>query len=1213
MAEKKNNNNLEVTVLLSCLLLASFLWMTHAIFEFLYGHTNDTFAASVLPLNDAPEILHRVIMCSIIILGGIIVGAILKRHAEQRNSKEALADDLKATLNSIGDAVIATDRDGRITRMNPVAERLTGMSAEKVVGRMLPEAFRIINAMTRAPVEDPVSKVLSTGDIVGLANHTALLSHNGKEYQIADSGAPIRDADGNIVGVVLVFRDVTDEYAVRERLEKSEEDLRITLNSIGDAVIATDKDGRVTRMNPVAASLTGMRSGEAVGRTLTEVFRIINAVTREPADDPVSRVLATGEIVGLANHTALLSHDGKEYQIADSGAPIRDASGNVVGVVLVFRDVTDEYAMREKLAVNEERMHSLFSNMNEGVALHDVVLDDAGKPIEYRIVDINPRYEKIIGVKREDVVGKLSCEAYRTPEPPYLMEFTSVGLTGIPYRFETYFPPMDKHFSISVAPWGRNGFATIFSDISERKKTEEAIRKKTEELDNFFNNNLDLLCIADTNGYFHRLNPEWVNTLGYDLKELEGSKFLDLVHPDDMTATMAAMSALSGQKKVINFINRFRRRDGTYCYLEWRSFPVGNLIHAAARDITARTQAEEMLKANEARFRQTFDDSPVGTAMVSLENKFIRCNNAFCRYLGYSEQELIGRTFSEITFPEDRHIGLQEVKEIARGERDIAKLQKRYLRKDGVIVWGQVSISMVRGKGNDDTYFLPIIEDITERKRSENARAEAQRFSDALIDGMPGIFYLYDSGLYLRRWNRNHEKELGYSAAELNGKHVGTWHRTDEARSAAIRGIESVMRDGGTAFFEGTLLHRDGREIPYLLSATRIETNNGPMMFGFGIDISSRLTAEAALRESEERNRSFLKAVPDLMFVFDSQGTFIDYNAERQDELYARPVDFIGKRIRDVLPPNVAGPLMDTADRVDKTGIMGMLEYELAMPAGETRTFEARITPYGPGRLAALVRDITVQKNEEAERKRQEERLMQSEKLMSLGELTAGLAHEINQPLTAISLGLSNAMLLASPEHMNADKVREKLSRLSENVKRITALMEHVRTFSRDQKSADIGVHRIESAIDGALSLVRVQYENDLITFTVRHEHDGLCFRGNRYRLEQVLLNLLTNARDSLSERSVKNTHLRKEIAIRTFGEGASVVISVRDNGMGISSAGMRRLFEPFFTTKPVGKGTGLGLSVSYGIIRDMNGTIEAKSEEGSFAEFIIRLPAVQG
>jgi PAS domain S-box-containing protein len=160
----------------------------------------------------------------------------------------------------------------------------------------------------------------------------------------------LRDAQGRPGRLLGVTMDITERKLAEQRLRQSEESLSITLQSIGDAVIATDVSGTVTRMNPTAERLTGWPLTDAAGRPLAQVFRIVNARTRQPAQDPVALVLERGQVVGLANHTVLLARGGQEYQIADSAAPIRDAAGQMVGVVLVFSDVSHSYRAREELA-----------------------------------------------------------------------------------------------------------------------------------------------------------------------------------------------------------------------------------------------------------------------------------------------------------------------------------------------------------------------------------------------------------------------------------------------------------------------------------------------------------------------------------------------------------------------------------------------------------------------------------------------------------------------------------------------------------------------------------------------------------------------------------------------------------------------------------------------------------------------------------------------
>ncbi|HWK10736.1 MAG TPA: PAS domain S-box protein, partial [Vicinamibacterales bacterium] len=295
---------------------------------------------------------------------GQIIGAskIARDITEQKRlarELEAQREWFRVTLGSIGDAVIASDPDGRVTYLNEPAERVTGWTTDAAKGQPLADVFHIINEKTRKRVEHPAELVLRTGHIVGLANHTVLIDRNGVERPIADSAAPIRGADGRLIGVVLVFRDVTDERRAEEALAEQREWFETTLESIGDAVIATDVNGRVVFMNPIAEHLTGWRLSEARGRSCADIFNIVNENTRRPVQSPVARVFAEGTVVGLANHTVLIAADGTECPIDDSGAPIRSRDGRIVGAVLVFRDVSERRRgelERRDAALERERL-----------------------------------------------------------------------------------------------------------------------------------------------------------------------------------------------------------------------------------------------------------------------------------------------------------------------------------------------------------------------------------------------------------------------------------------------------------------------------------------------------------------------------------------------------------------------------------------------------------------------------------------------------------------------------------------------------------------------------------------------------------------------------------------------------------------------------------------------------------------------------------------
>jgi PAS domain S-box-containing protein len=277
---------------------------------------------------------------------GAIIGVskIARDISERKRAAAALAAQqewFRVTLASIGDGIIASDAEGRLTYMNGIAETLTGWTNESAQGMPLADVFQIINETTRQPIENPAGLVIRSGHILGLANHTLLIGRDGSERPISDSAAPILDDAGRILGVVLVFRDVTEQRRAEEAIAEQREWFETTLESIGDAVIATDVRGRIVFMNPVAEHLTGWRMDSARDRACTEVFNVVNEKTLRAVENPVTRVLQDGAVVGLANHTLLIAADGTERPIDDSGAPIRNRDGRIVGVVLVFRDVSE--------------------------------------------------------------------------------------------------------------------------------------------------------------------------------------------------------------------------------------------------------------------------------------------------------------------------------------------------------------------------------------------------------------------------------------------------------------------------------------------------------------------------------------------------------------------------------------------------------------------------------------------------------------------------------------------------------------------------------------------------------------------------------------------------------------------------------------------------------------------------------------------------------
>ena len=337
-----------------------------------------------------------------------------------------------------------------------------------------------------------------------------------------------RSSDGKPTRLLGVRTDTTQATLAREQLRLSEQNLAITLQSIGDAVIATDRAGYITQMNVTAERLTGWSLAEARARPLVEVFRIINAQTRLPASNPVDMVMAHGEVVGLANHTALIARDGHEYQIADSGAPIRDAQHNIVGVVLVFSDVTEQYRVREALAESEERFRTMIEWTPGPIAVH----------AQGVILYANPAALKLFGAARHDqMVGQPILDRVHPDFRAMVLQRTQAVLqTGeaapmLPEVF-LHLDGSDLHLEVQgirIVYGGAPAVQVALHDVSARlraeanlRQTEDSLRQAALHTQSVLDNLMDGVVTITPLGIVESFNLAASTAFGYQPDEIIG-------------------------------------------------------------------------------------------------------------------------------------------------------------------------------------------------------------------------------------------------------------------------------------------------------------------------------------------------------------------------------------------------------------------------------------------------------------------------------------------------------------------------------------------------------------------------------------------------------------------------------------------------------------------------------------------------------------------
>ncbi len=395
-------------------------------------------------------------------------------------------------------------------------------------------------------------------------------------------------------------------------------------------------------------------------------------------------------------------------------------------------------------------------------------------------------------------------------------------------------------------------------------------------------------------------------------------------------------------------------------------------------------------------------------------------------------------------------------------------------------------------------------------------------------------------------------------------------------------------------------------------------------------EITERRFAEMRLRESEDKYRLiFENANNGIVLIINRK--IIMVNPKTLEILKSLPAQIIGGCLLDFVHDDDKNFLDRFLSSPKERQGTEFVDVRLLSSTGDVKWAELKTNDIlWDEKNACLVfmSDISARKKAEDElnklNKELEERvtdevlkvrlqqqlLVQKSKLEFIGELSAGLSHEINQPLGGISMGLDNILMRLDENDIDKEYIRNKFRILFNDIERINQIIQHVRIFSRDQQDTvqeDVEVIKI---IDNALSLVKMQMKDHQIHLNLQITREALLVVGNPYRLEQVLLNLISNARYAVEEKAKQmKSQFQKEIKIDCKRKDKFCEILVRDNGTGISPKNLPNIFDPFFTTKDEEKGTGLGLSISYGIVKEFGGKIDVLSEEGVFTEFMIQLP----
>ncbi len=480
--------------LVVALILALFYWLLESIIDATVLRGN--ILVHLLPVT-THELWVRFSSLAMILAFGFYVRYTLRLIGKANAKRQENEENLRITLNSIGDGVIATDGSGNITRMNPAAEQLTGWKLAAAQGRALPRVFKIINDQTRETVKNPVEQVLKKGKTIGLGNHTVLIARDGREYHIADSGAPIRDDAGRIVGAVLVFQDVTEAYQLRKSIRESQARLAAIYQS-SPAVIAVSsiEDGRYLQVNQAFTELTGWKPEEAVGKTAFELN-----IWAEPAAEQRQKLLEVLKKNNRVRNMEFVFQDRQgNRKIGLLSTEIIQIDGRPCLLNNVV-DITDQRQIEKQVRGLKDFYQDVLDNVQDGIWVTDE---------NDRIIFSNEGMERIAGIEADRIIGNQIPDSYDKETMRYFLPYYNRAKKMLhPQQYEAnVVTPAGKETVQSgwLVPRIENGnyqgMICTVQDITIKKQVEEQLAFQSLILDQI----QDMVTATDLEGRITYVN-----------------------------------------------------------------------------------------------------------------------------------------------------------------------------------------------------------------------------------------------------------------------------------------------------------------------------------------------------------------------------------------------------------------------------------------------------------------------------------------------------------------------------------------------------------------------------------------------------------------------------------------------------------------------------------------------------------------------------------
>jgi PAS domain S-box-containing protein len=1149
-----------------------------------------------------------------------------------RKLEDEARAQLAAIVESSNDAILGITPQGTFASWNRGAEVLYGYRAEEVLGKP-------VSIIVPPDLVDEVSNVLEQvrqGKRI-TSFETVRVGKDGRRIAVSLSMSPLKNHRGEVVGGAAIAHDITERKQAEQALRRSEARLREALLAAQmgtwEWTVETDTATWDENLYRIAG-----RDPELPAPSFQAQTAIYAPESWERLKGAVENALASGTAYEV--DLEMIRPDGSKRWVVGRGEALRDGRGHVTHLRGTVQDITGRKRTEEALRESEAGLAAAQRIASIGSFEWNVQTNTARWSDEtFRIFGLTPGeledhrqafLELIHPADRTRVDHALTDALNGTRE--YDLDYRIQLADGTEKMVHAQAEVLKDE---AGHPLGMRG---INHDITERKRAEAALRDSEQRYQEFIARSIDAVWrieldrVIPTNlskremvaqilqlGYVAEANDAMARQLGLSKAgEVIGKRLGELIRGlgEERLATFFSAADGNFQSRTLSF-NATDAAGNPHYFLR-TEMPVvqdGMLVRAwgITRDITKMRLAEEALKLSEERFRSLFENATVGIYRTTPAGQILVANPALVKMLGYKNlDDLVERNLEEQGF--EPTYPRQLFQERMAREGEVKGWEVAWTRQDGSQIFVRESARTIRGEDNQILYYDGIVEDITERKRAEEALIEERNLLHTLMDNVPDVIYFKDRESRFTRINKAHAKLFGLSnPAQAVGKTDFDFFTDEHAQSTNADEQEIVRTGLPMLAMEEKETWPDGRVTWASTTKMPLRDAHGNIVGTFGVsrDITKSKLAEEKLQESEERFRQLAENVEEVLLLFDPHVNKVFYVSPAYEKVWGRSCESLYASPRSYLAgihpddrPLIAASL-DVSDRT-----RGEWEYRVIRPNGTVRWMWDRAFPIRDAsgkvvRIAELVQDITERKQVEAATRKAMDAAEEANRTKT--EFLTNISHELRTPMNAV-IGMTE---LALATNLNSEQ-RSYLELVETSADSLLELINHILDFSK----IEAGKFELEAT---PFDLADVM-EDALRPLAVQACHKGLEMAcgldpaipsplvGDPVRLKQMLVNLVENA--------IKFTD-QGEVVIRVWVEAQkeadlTLHIAVADTGVGIPTDKVEMIFEAFrqvdgsLTRRFAG--AGLGLAICSELVRMMGGSIWVDSGPGRGSTFHVNV-----